>query len=355
MNRLVCGVSLMIAVLTLATPARAGAGGGFQTDVAVSRDGKRIATCRERVLYVLDSASLKVTHRIWNEAVVRRLAMNKDGSVLAVTDDANRLRLLNVAKGVFFKTVPKIGAVGYAQDLAAVTVPRSQGGGSDLVLLSTVDGSEKAKVKLPDGFYPHRLALSPGGAKVVMLSSPHDGQEEKVERADRPKEFKSDMARKEYDLRHDGKTATVLTVELPSGKELSRTETWYTSHTYARELVFFVGEDIFIMQYNNPCAKLDSKGDVTLFKSAAFCNYGLGWSASGDVHLCGGMDTGYYCRAGQAPAKFTIPGDDRLPGWPEYFNGFGVKGDGTAYGVTSAGRIAEISSEGKLVRIIPFF
>ncbi len=147
----------------------------------------------------------------------------------------------------------------------------------------------------------------------------------------------------------------MLTIELPSGKELSRTETWYTSHTYAHEVMFFVADDIHIMQYNNPCARLDSKGEITLFMSPAFCNYGLGWSASGKVYLAGSLAQGFYCRLGQEPVEFVIPKGDLLPGWPEYFHGFAVRSDGTAFGVTGAGRMAEISSEGKFVRILPFF
>ncbi|HUV38463.1 MAG TPA: hypothetical protein VMY39_02565 [Planctomycetota bacterium] len=341
-------------VVVWAAPVEAREGLGFQTDVTVSADGRLIATCRNRVIYVLDAKSLKVTGRFWNGAVVMRLCLSRDGSVLAVTDEAWRLRLLNVATGEFFKTV-QISTVGFApaKDLAAATVFRGQPH-PYLVLLSIADGSEKARVEVPAGLTPHRTVLSPDGTRAVIMTTPQKGREEELEPGKWPK-IEDDVARKEYGLRHDGKTATILALEMPSGKELWRKETWFTSHPDAHELMFFVGDDIYVMQYGNPCARIDSTGKVTLFKSAAYLNYGLGWSASGDVHLCGGLRTGFYCRTGEKPVEFQIPRDDTLPGWPEYFFGFGVTADSTAYGVTSSGRMAEISAGGKLVRIVPFF
>jgi hypothetical protein len=46
---------------------------------------------------------------------------------------------------------------------------------------------------------------------------------------------------------------------------------------------------------------------------------------------------------------------DRLPGWPEYYKGFGFGPDGTVYGVTTAYRLVRINKNGEAEKVVPVY
>lgn len=328
---------------------------GFQVDVSVSADGKTLATSQNRVIYLLDAETLKVTRRIWNEAIIKSMSFAEEGTSLVLRDDGRRLRFLDAATGKYAKTIENVSKTAFAPraNLVAAVSGKKFSQEQKVLLLDMTTGAEKLSVPLPKGFKVSAMALSAEGKKLVVVSSDLEGKEEKLPRDKWPKTFESRLAEKEFSAKSDGKHSEVLTFDTSTGKQLSKTESWYVPDREA--LAFFDGTTLRLMQYGNPCATISEAGEVKAFMSPAFCNYGLGWSADGGTYLAGGLAEGYRVTTGKDPIKFAIPTEDRLPGWPEYFNGFGVGADGVAYGVTSGGRIARISKEGKLLEIVPFF
>lgn len=342
-----------LCILTIfATTETSQAGTGFQRDISVSSDGKSIVSSRGRVIYCLDSKSLKVTHRVWAKTRVKRLSFNKDGSKIAVLDKTKQLRLLDIANGKFQSVIKPVKCIFFAPavNLMAASVASKN---NVVVLLSMTDGSKKKEIVLPKNFCEIAIALSPDGTKLVVFSYRLKGKEKKIPKDQMPKKFKNELAREEYMQRHDGKHSEMLVYDLQTGKQLIRKELWYTME---RTLAFFSGEDVLIMQYRNPCARISpNTGKISLFKSASFFNYGVGWSTNGMTIVTGSLADGYISREGAKPIEFRFKGDDRLPGWPEYFFGFAIAPDGTIFGVTSGQRIARISPTGKILKVRPYF
>jgi sugar lactone lactonase YvrE len=110
-----------------------------------------------------------------------------------------------------------------------------------------------------------------------------------------------------------------------------------------------------VARYHGPWAEIDVGGQVKLFEAPAWCSYGVGWSPSGDVVYSGSLAEYVLVRNGKPPVKVELAREQRLPGWPEYFCGFGIEADGSGYGVTLDNRVARIGRDGQLVEIKPFF
>jgi len=339
-------------IITCSVPA---AQAGFQSDVAVTGDGKTVVAFKDRTLYVIDGDTLTVRKRIWNEAKVKHLCFCNDGTKLVVADDAKRLRILDVATGAFDKELEKMDpeTVSFAPavDLAA-TIHSKTWTQSEIVLVSMTDAGIKARIALPEKFRTAGLALLPDGRKIIVFSHPLSDKEEKVPHAERPKDLK-DLAKKEYDEKHDGQHMEILTYALPDGKLESKKETWYTLKNDT--VVFTCGGDVLTVPYSNPAARIQADGSVELFKTPVFCNYGFGYSADGGSYLAGSLAAYALVRPGKKKVETEIPRDQRLPGFPEYFYGFGFALDGSAFGWTSGPRIGRIGPNGKLLKLVPVF
>ena len=90
-----------------------------------------------------------------------------------------------------------------------------------------------------------------------------------------------------------------------------------------------------------------------MFKLDNSYNYGIGVSVDQKVIMSGGLSDGTYTKVdGLNKVKFQ---PDRLSGWPEYFKGFAVAGDGTAYGSTSAYRVIKIKPGGQFEKSVPVY
>jgi len=319
--------------------------------VSVSPDGKALAAVRGRGVYILNPATLQVTKRLWNGARVEELGFNKDGTRLVLTDDDERLRILDVSSGKFTTILENVKCVSFAssRDLVIATSGKRSGPRS-LHLRTMTDGAVKFDVALPDGFTEAAVALKSDGKQAVVVSRrlyvPKDKRQPSKKR---PEKFASELARAEFTQRNDNSYSKILTYEMLSGELLRTIETWCTLEGHQRMQVFYSTKGIRIMQFHMACVLVSYVGKTTLFKIPAY-NYGAGWSGDGSVFVCGSLAEGHYMRAGKEPVKFKV---DRLPGWPEYFRDFGVTDAGTAYGVTDAGRIAKISDKGELVSIVP--
>ncbi|MGE0087200.1 MAG: hypothetical protein AB7S75_22575 [Desulfococcaceae bacterium] len=76
-------------------------------------------------------------------------------------------------------------------------------------------------------------------------------------------------------------------------------------------------------------------------------------SADQKIFMSGGLAHGTYTKIdGMNKSEFK---PDRLPGCPEYFKGFAVAADGTAYGSTSGYRIIRIKPGGTVDKSFPVF
>lgn len=317
--------------------------------VAVSPDGKTIVTGgQNRTLYVLDAATLEVTRRHWIGTRIGALAFNKDGSTLVVEDDKDTLHFLRTATLREIKAVKSVGIITSSRPADLLVGARGDWrGASEILFLSLTDGSEKGTVALPDKILVGRLALSPDGKRLAVLSRPIRGGEKRVKR---PKDLKGADAA-EFAQKHDGRTSKLFIYGAPSRRLLKTHDLWYTSgHQWTTLL--FDGETTIVFNFSGGNAKIGVDGKIKLFRVGDLA-YGRGVSPDARMFATGSLRTGFLVRADDLTRKsFRIRA---IKGWPEYFAGFTFHTDGSAYGVTGGFRLVKITRDAKVEKVVPVY
>lgn len=348
MTRIAAALALLAACASLAS-ARDPEWGGLGA-VAASPDGKLVACGGEnRVLYVLDAATRDVRHRIWIQARVGALAFSKDGSRLCLEDDDEVLRIFDTATWKEVTRVADAGDCSFAPAADLVAAVTASGKEKGVRFLSMTDGMEKGKVVVEGRI--SGVGLDASGTKLAVLSEPaEDKAEPKADRGTMPKELKG-AAKKEWEQKNDGMTATLRWFEAPSGKAAGEAKTFYSAR--GRVAVRRAGEFTFVLNYEDVCARISAKGEVTIFECTGSYNYGRGFSADGAFAINGGLRHGAVTTLdGGTGVKFEV---DRLPGWPEYWAGFCSSSEGGFWGVTSASRLAKFTKDGKVEWVGPVY
>ena len=338
-------LTVAIVVLASAVGARGVPGGGGLEAVAISPDGKVVALGgQNRVLYLLDADTLEVKRRLWLGARIGKLTFSKDGKRLAVEDDADVLRLLDVASGKEVARMIDVAGLVAGPDHVLVhdTGIVSKG---ILRVYSLADLKETARLELP--YRPSTYTFAASGKQVVILSYSAKGTEKYVPSTEVPSEL-TGLARLTFRQRYDGLESMLEVRELASGKVLKQQRLWYTSDSDSTILAR-AGEATVVLNRANICARIAADGKTTLFQTELFLNHGLGLSPNGKRLVVGGSGEGSWrpLEGGKA-VKFVI---DPLPGQAEYFARFAVSDDGTAYGVTTAFRLLKIDRDGKVARV----
>jgi hypothetical protein len=334
-------VSLWVAAVCMAhTPL-----GGLT--VAVSPDGKTIVAGGDtRALYIMDAATLEVKQRVWLKTSIYGMYFNNEGTKLLVEDTDQIVYFVNTQTWVVEKEQKNAGYVSCAMKTDVCAVLSAS---KEVSFISMTDATAKGKIVFDKDIAA--FGISAEGTKLAVLSKEEkDDSEKTVASADIPKDLKG-ITRREFERRNDGKTSTLALFEVPSGKELSRTKTYYT--TSAGATAFFAGNDVIIVNYSNEDIKLTAKGDGTMFELQNSYNYGIGVSCDYKWIGSGGLSNGTYTTIeGLNMKAFNI---DKLPGWPEYFKGFAFGPDGTGYATTTSYRLVKIKPDGSVEKTVPVY
>jgi hypothetical protein len=318
---------------------------------ALSPDGKNmVAAGDNRVLYVIDPAKMEVAKRLWLGTCIVDLEFNKDGSKVVAEDTDGTLHLLDPQTGNSLKKEPKAEKMSTARqgNLAAGLNPDYNG--HTISLLSMADLSVKGKVAFAKGEKVAALGLDPEGARLAVWLEPMNDDAE-AKGGNPPANLKG-LAAEEFRLKNDGKTSRLLIFKVPEGSKVSEHKLFF-SPSVSGAKILFQGDNVLVVNYSNLNARIDPKGEVTLFQLDNSYNYGIGFSADQKTLLTGGLANGTYTKVADLAKTSFQP--DRLPGWPEYFKGFAVAGDGTAYGATSGYRIIKIKPGGGVDKSYPLY
>jgi len=319
--------------------------------VAVSPNGNVIASAGDnRVLYVLDVAKMEVTNRVWLGSCIVDLQFNKDGSTVVAEDTDGTLHLIDAKTWKPVKQEPKAGQISPARNVDLVAGLNPDYNGHTIRFLSMTDLATKGKVSFAKGEKVLALGLDPEGARLaVLMEAVSDDAEPKG--GNPPKDLKG-LAVEEFRLKNDGKTSRLLVFKVADGSKISEQKIFYSPSTSAWK-VLFQGDNILLVNYSNLNAQVNPKGEVTLFQLENSYNYGMGSSVDQKILMTGGLADGTYTKVADLNKVRFQP--DRLPGWPEYFRGFAVTADGTAYGSTSGYRIIKIKPGGSFEKSVPVF
>ncbi len=317
--------------------------GGLEA-AAASADGKLVAVGgQNRVVYLVDAESLEVAKRIWIGARIGSLAFHHAGARLAVEDENDRIRLIDVGSGKEIAIVANAsrmvaspsGELIAVRDSADVTKSRIR-------FLSLEDLAEKGRIDLPD--YVSALTFDATGKQLIVLSRAVIGDEKRVPVHETPRDLRG-LARAEFRQMHDGFDSFLRTFEIATGKMVRQARLWYTSDSDSTLLVKS-GERTYVLNRGNVCARIAERGKVELFETAQRINHGLGSSADGKLLLTGGLAEGTYGSLdGDRRVRFEIP---ELPGQAEFLSRFAIRDDGSAFAVTTAYRLVRISREGRV-------
>lgn len=328
---------IILSAITSSTLAHTPHGG---LTVCVSPDGKTIVAGGDnRVLYVIDPSTLEVTNRVWVKTTIWGLTFSPDGSKLLIEDTNASIFIVNSQSWTIEKEVKNASFLSPADKVNLCAVMSTS---KEVSFLTMSDGSLKGKVTIDKEIAS--FAINPDGTRLAILTKDEKDESEKtITSADIPKDLKN-AARREFEQKNNGKTAQFIIYEAPSGKELFRSKVFYTTSSGAT--MMFDGQDVIIVNYSNENARITAKGEVTVFELANSFNYGIGMSRNHSFLATGGLSTGTYTKVKElGMLSFTT---DKLPGWPEYFKGFGFAPDGTAFGSTSGYRIVKIKQDGSV-------
>ena len=296
------------------------------------------------MLYILDPQSFEVKERVYLKTNIYEMEFNKDGSVLIVEDVKENLYFLETGSWKVKTVLKDSGNFSAAPQADLVACLQSGYKKSSIELRSMSDGSSQARIEYPGSVII--VALNGKGDRLVTLAKGEKGLEEK-------KPIPKDLKGEEKDLfqqQNDGEVSIITEYEIPSGKQLNQQIVFYRPSNPKAMLAGDQG--VFILAYNNINAKwADNK--TTLFKSGNSYNYGAGVSQDRKTFITGGLAEGAHVQVdGMKTTAFKVPS---LPGWPEYFEGFGFGPDGTAYGVTTAYRLVVIDNQGQFKKAVPIY
>lgn len=313
--------------------------------IAVHPSGKYLVAGGEnRVLYVVNTNTLKVSQRIWTKARIKHLFFNKKGNRLLVMTDERALVWYDTKtwKPVY-KIDKRVSRLLAVAPLANVAIYEIQSFKKSFNLISLDDGKVLHTLELQNRISVSAIGLNSKGTKLAILSSSTKDESEKKERTPR------DLSGKERALfaqKHDGRKSQLFVYDIKSGKEERNQTLWYKPFGSSGELFVTNNGDVYIASYANGHLKVSKDGKTDFFVTPNSYCYGKGFDANGKVLLAGGMRKGSIT---QLDSMQSIPFElERLPGFPEYFSELTMANNGKVYGVTDAYRVIEIDKSGKV-------
>ena len=316
--------------------------------LAISPDASTLLVGGDnRTIYVMDPGTLEVKQRVWLGTTIVSMSYNKDGSIIAVEDSNGVVQFLKASDYTKATEQDDLENMAVARDADMAAGLDDDYQGNAVRFFSLSNGVEKGKVIFPKGIRISCFGISPEGDKVAVLQNGvDDPSEKKLSYKDIPKDLKG-IARDEFQLKNDGKTAILATYKVPSGEKISEHKTFYTSSS-TNSKILFDGDDVVVVNYSNDNARYKPDGSVELFELGNSFNYGSGLSPDQELIFTGGLRNGSITKVDDMThVSFRI---QKLPGWPEYFKGFCSDGNGNIYGATSGFRVVKIDTSGKIIK-----
>ncbi len=319
--------------------------------VALSPKGDvLIAAGDNRVLYVLDAAGMAVAQRVWLGTGIVDLQFNKEGTFAFAEDTDGTIHQLDTATWATVRKLTKAAQMSVAPAAGIMAGLNDDYNGYVIRFLSMADLSELGKVTLPKGDRVVALGLDAAGQRLAVLCEPVDDPAEA--KGPPPGNDLRGVALEEYRVNNDGRTMKYMLFNVADGAEVTARKLNFSPYSSGWKALF-KGDRVVFVNYSNLNAEIAPDGTVTVFQLDNSYNYGIGFSANQEILLTGGLSDGTYTTVSDMSRTRFQP--DRIGGWPEYFKGFTVAADGSAYGSTTAYRIIKIKAGGAFEKSVPVY
>ena len=319
--------------------------------VAVSPDGATvIAAGDNRVLYVVDPASLEVKQRVPVGINPQEAMFSKDGGTLAIWDTDGRITFFATADWSVKATVESAEAIAFAPggDVVAA-LGRATGRGAEattpVAIYALGDGAKKAEGSFAGG--GRSIAAAPDGSSFAVITEREETADET--KTPPPADLK-DLAKDEFEQKNDGYHSQIVRLDA-AAKETGRAATWFSSTDFLSGTV--LGDTVYFAGYQNENVKIAADGTAALFKLPVSYLYGFGVAPDGKAFAGGSLRDGAIYGVEDGSGKpFKA---DKMQGWPEYFEVFAFAPDGSVYGGTTAYRLFHVGADGAIKTAKPVF
>ena len=341
-----------MAIAPLAPDANAGLPKQALGAVAVSPDGKTIAAAGEnRVMYLLDAATLEVKERIWIRHSPVSFYWTRDGKTLVMRNTDDVLVLLDTSSWEPRGEIAKFDQMSIAQSaekvVTAVKGERVDDHYKTILRIHDLTTGKMLKESELD-YEIVNVATSPDAARTVIATRETDNEAEaKVDPANDLKDMEKEIAKK----KGDGKTMDFAWFDADLNQTAKATS-WYS--TYYTDGLHLHDGKTYVLSYGTS-AVISEAGDAELFQSyGPNTNYGYGFTPDNSVMVSGGLASGtLFDLATRTQTEFDL--GERLPGWPEYLQSISFAPDGTIVGGTSAYRVMRMKPDGTVELVKPVF
>ncbi|MFZ1814252.1 MAG: hypothetical protein WBO55_05660 [Rhizobiaceae bacterium] len=346
--------ALLFAAFTLpaSSPTMAGLPKGALGAIAVSPDGKTVAAAGDnRVLYLVDAATLEVKERIWIGYSPMSLFWTKDGKTLVMRHTDDVLLLFDTATWKVRGEIPAFRQMSMAVASEKVVTATQGEYNTDhyktLIAIHDLNTGQKLKETELDREIVN-IATNPDASQVVVIMREVDNESEaKAEPAEGLEGIEKETAMKKA----DGKTMDLIWFD-GELKETAAATSWYSTY-YTDGLHLWDGKT-FVLAYGTS-AEMSMDGNAELFSSDGVnTSYGFLFTPDHSHMYSGGLASGAVFDIASRTGINWESGE-RLPSWPEYFQGFGLAPDGTVFGGTSAYRLMRMTPDGKMELIKPIY
>jgi hypothetical protein len=283
-----------------------------------------------------------------------RMAFSPDGAVLVVesttavqwlkSDTLEPFATLEGASGM--QPLPAIGAV--AVRIPSYTKPA-------IGILGFSDATERASVPLDPRDRLAAFGVSEDGKRVALLHAQKKNEgEEKIRGREIPEEIRKakGAALADFEQRHDGMGAMYRVIDVATGKPTLEKQLFYSCQGYS-DIVRWLGDEVLVIGERNQCARIDAKGEVTVFTIGDGRINAFEVAPDGKTIWTSDMRLGRRTQTKDLSSKpFQI---DALGGLKEMLKAFTVAADGTAFAGTTAFRVLRIRPDGLLGGVVPVY
>jgi hypothetical protein len=319
--------------------------------IAVSPDGATVVAAGDnRVLYVLDPATLEVKSRTSIDTNPLEMAFSKDGSTLAMFTVDDELRFYKTADWSLISVAQDVTRISFAAAADSVATLGNAGWGDDattpLAVYALTGGSPTLQAVVKGNI--KTVSVSPDASQFVLVTEPKDDAGEA--KNDTPSNLQ-DFARTEFTQKNDGRTSEIVLLD-KSGAETKREKTFFSS--YQMMATAISGDSAYFLTYADSNLKVTlSDLSSTAFDSKQWYLTGAASSPDQSVVVSGVEREGVVRTLSSGnSAPFKI---DDQPGASEYFEGFAFGPDGTIFGGTSSYRLVKLSPSGQVQLTKPIF